>query len=519
MDFNFEKTFLGIELGSTRIKAVLIGENNSVLASGAFDWENEKDGIWWTYSLENVQKGLQGAYGELKAEVSKKFGVTLRRVGAIGISAMMHGYIALDENDRLLTPFRTWRNTATSESAAELSSLFGFNIPERWTVSHLRHAERSNEEHVQKISYLTTLAGYVHYVLTGKKVVGVGEASGIFPIDESTLYYDETMLEKFNDLSSLPFKLQDVLPAVLNAGENAGVLTQSGALYLDPSGDLEGGIALCPPEGDAGTGMTATNSVKPLTGNISAVTSVFAMIVLDKALKNYHREIDIVATPSGKNVAMVHCNTCTSDLDSWVKITGEVLKDNGVNLSKGELYEYFYSKALTADKDCAGLVTYNFYSGEPVLNLESGVPTLTRDPAKPFTYSNLANSLIYSAIASLRIGMDILTDDGIKVEKVTGHGGLFKDPSVTQKITASALGTPVAVMSSAGEGGAWGIAVLAKYMIEKEQDEKLEDYLQNKIFNDANVSVVDPDPETQSGFNAYLERYKKGIEIMKGVSQ
>lgn len=518
MNFETEKTFLGIELGSTRIKAVLIGENNEAIASGAFDWENEKDGIWWTYSLENVQKGLQKAYAELKADVKEKYDVTLKKVGAIGISAMMHGYIALDENDKLLTPFRTWRNTATSESAKELSELFGFNIPERWTITHLRHAVRNNEEHVGKIKYLTTLAGYVHYVLTGKKVVGVGEASGMFPVDEKTFYYDAVMLEKFNNLCALPFKVENVLPSVLNAGENAGYLTESGALYLDPTGELESDVPLCPPEGDAGTGMTATNSVKPLTGNISAGTSVFAMIVLDKALNEYHREIDMVATPSGKPVAMVHCNTCTSDLDSWVRLTDEVLRDNGVTLSKNDLYGYFYSKALLADKDCGGLVTYNFYSGEPVINLENGSPSLSRNPAKPLTYSNLANSLVYSAISTLRLGMDILTAEGIKVEKVTGHGGFFKNPVVTQKVTASALNTPVAVMKSAGEGGAWGVALLAKYMIEKQADEKLEDYLENRVFKNADISVVEPDKEISIGFESYLDEYKKGIEkIKRGV--
>ncbi|MDR1043435.1 MAG: ATPase, partial [Clostridiales Family XIII bacterium] len=465
------RTFLGIELGSTRIKSVLIGEDFAPLASGAHDWENRLENGIWTYSLDDVEKGIRASYAALADDVRRLYGEELRSVAGIGVSAMMHGYLVFDRADELLAPFRTWRNTTTGRAAAELTELFGFNIPLRWNVAHLYQAILDGEPHVPDIARITTLAGYVHKKLTDAFVIGVGDASGMFPIDSQICDYDEEMLDKFDKktglsvssgqagYSDIPWRIRDILPEVLTAGADAGALTPEGARWLDPSGTLEPGAPACPPEGDAGTGMVATGAVAERTGNVSAGTSVFAMIVLEEALSKVYPEIDMVTTPAGRPVAMVHCNNCTSDIDAWVRLFGESAALLGAKTDKSALYETLYGQALGGEDDCGGILTYNYISGEPITGFDEGRPLLLRSPDARFTFANLSRSLIFSSMATLKIGMDILTEnENVRIDRLLGHGGLFKAKGVAQSLMASALGTSVSVMETAGEGGAWGIA-------------------------------------------------------------
>lgn len=511
---------LGIELGSTRIKAVLIDENHKPIASGSHGWENRFENGVWTYHLDDVWAGLQDAYKNLKADVEEKYGVKLTKLKAMGFSAMMHGYLPFDKDGKQLAEFRTWRNTITEQSASELTELFKFNIPQRWSIAHLYQAMLNKEEHLPKIDFLTTLEGYVHWMLTGEKVIGIGEAAGMFPIDSTKNCYDKKMVEQFDALvieKGYSFKLLDILPKILLAGDNAGILTKEGALLLDPTGELECGCPLCPPEGDAGTGMVATNSVAAKTGNISAGTSIFGMIVLDKALSNVYTEIDIVTTPTGKPVAMVHCNTCTSDLDAYVKLFAEVLANSGVEVNKPALYDMLYAEALKGDADCNGIISFNYYSGEPVTDTAEGRPLLVRMPDTKFTLANFMRAQLYGTMATLRLGMNILFDnENVQIEKLLGHGGLFKTPVVGQKLMAGALNTPVAVMETAGEGGAWGIALLAAYMVNK-VNEPLEDYLENKVFAEYKASVIEPDKADADGFNEYIKRYESAVAVEKSA--
>ncbi len=510
------KTVLGIEFGSTRIKAVLIGEDHAPIASGSHDWENRYENGIWTYNLEDVWAGLQDSYRKLTREVSEKYDVPLRTLGAIGFSAMMHGYLAFDQDGKLLVPFRTWRNTITAKAAKKLTDLFQFNIPQRWSIAHLYQAILNKEPHVRDISHQTTLAGYVHWKLTGQKVLGVGEASGMFPIDSKTHDYNKRMLKLFNQqlkAKKLPWKLQDILPKVLMAGEPAGVLTEEGAKLLDPSGHLHAGIPLCPPEGDAGTGMVATNSVAVRTGNVSAGTSVFAMIVLEKPLSKLYPEIDMVTTPSGKPVAMVHSNNCTSDLNAWVDLFQEFTRALGVEMNESRLFEMLYQKGLTGDADCGGLLAYNYLSGEHLTHLEQGRPLFVRTPESRFTLSNFMRVHLFSALGALKIGLDIFEKEKVKIDQILGHGGFFKTKEVGQKIMAAAMNVPVSVMQTAGEGGAWGIALLASFMLHKAIDEPLEAYLANKVFAGEQGTTITPDPADVAGFATFMKRYKKGLVI------
>jgi sugar (pentulose or hexulose) kinase len=511
------KTVLGIEFGSTRIKAVLIGEDHTPIASGSYDWENRyEDGVW-TYSLEDVWTGLQESFRKLNKEVSENYNTPLQTIGAIGFSAMMHGYMAFDRNGNLLVPFRTWRTTTTAQAAEELTKRFQFNIPHRWSIAHLYQAMLNKEPHIKDISYQTTLSGYVHWKLTGQKVLGVGDASGMFPIDSKTNDYDASKIELFNkrlEAENIAWKLQDILPKVLAAGDAAGVLTEQGAKLLDPMGQLQTEIPLCPPEGDAGTGMVATNSVAERTGNVSAGTSVFAMIVLEKELSKLHPEIDMVTTPSGKPVAMAHSNTCTSDLNAWIGLFGEFVDALGVEIGQSKLFEMLYKKALTGDADGGGLLAYNYFSGEPITHLEEGRPLFVRTPESRFSLSNFMRTHLFSALATLKIGMDILfEEEHVRIDKVLGHGGFFKTEEVGQKIMAAAMNVPVSVMETAGEGGAWGIALLASYMLRKEEKEPLEAYLSNKVFAGVNSTTIAPDQEDVNGFTAFMGRYKEGLAI------
>jgi sugar (pentulose or hexulose) kinase len=514
------KTALGIELGSTRIKAVLIGEDHTPLASGSHEWENRHENGVWTYSIEDVWKGLQDSFRNLSNEVSEKYNVSLTTIGAIGFSAMMHGYMAFDQDGNLLVPFRTWRNTITGQAAEKLTDLFQFNIPQRWSIAHLYQAILNKESHVNDISHQTTLAGYVHWKLTGQKVLGVGEASGMFPIDSTTNDYDKHMLAQFNELltaEGISWRLEDILPKVLVAGDAAGTLTEEGAKLLDPSGQLKAGIPLCPPEGDAGTGMVATNSVAMRTGNVSAGTSVFAMIVLEKALSRLYPEIDMVTTPTGKPVAMVHSNNCTSDLNAWVDVFQEFTKVLGVEISESKLYEMLYQQGLRGDADGGRLLAYNYVSGEHITHLEEGRPLFVRTPESSFTLSNFMRTHLFSSLGALKIGMDILFEqEQVKIDQLLGHGGFFKTKEVGQRIMAGAMNVPVSVMETAGEGGAWGIALLASYMLHK-KDEPLEQYLSNRVFANEKGSTIAPDQKDVDGFAAFMDRYKKGLGIERAA--
>ncbi len=515
------KYAIGIEFGSTRIKAVLIGEDHMPIASGSHEWENRHENGVWTYNLEDVWTGLQESYLNLSNEVLEKYNTPLKTVGAIGFSAMMHGYMAFDKDGNLLVPFRTWRNTITGQASEQLTELFQFNIPQRWSIAHLHQAILNKEPHVKDISHLTTLAGYVHWKLTGQKVLGVGEASGMFPIDSKTNDYDERRIKLFNErlkAEKILWKLQDILPKVLVAGDAAGVLTEEGARLLDPTGGLHAGVPLCPPEGDAGTGMVATNSVAERTGNVSAGTSVFAMIVLEKALSKLYPEIDMVTTPAGRPVAMVHSNNCTSDLNAWVDIFQDFTRTLGVEMSESRLYETLYQKALTGDADGGGLLAYNYVSGEHITHLEEGRPLFVRTPESRFTLSNFMRVHLFSALGALKIGLDILFEqEHVKIDQVLGHGGFFKTKEVGQKIMAAAMNVPVSVMETAGEGGAWGIALLASFMLHKAENEPLEAYLSDKVFAGENGTTIAPDQEDVTGFMAFMERYKKGLVIERAA--
>lgn len=515
------KTTLGIELGSTRIKAVLIGEDHTPITSGSHEWENQFENGIWTYSLEAVWAGLQESYLNLCKEVSEKYNTPLQTVGAIGFSAMMHGYMAFGKDGNQLVPFRTWRNTMTEQAAEKLTNLFQFNIPQRWSIAHLYQAILNKEPHVKDISFLTTLAGYIHWKLTGKFVLGVGEASGMFPIDSRTNDYDQGMIELFNErlaAENIPWKLQDLLPKILFAGEPAGLLTEEGAKLLDPTGHLQAGIPLCPPEGDAQTGMVATNSVAERTGNVSAGTSVFAMIVLEKPLSKLYPEVDIVTTPTGKPVAMVHSNTCTSDINAWVSLFQEFTNVLGMEISQSRLFETLYQQALKGDADCGGLLAYNYFSGETLTHLDEGRPLFVRTSESRFTLPNFMRVHLFSALGALKIGLDILFEqEHVKVDQVLGHGGFFKTKQVGQKIMAAAMNVPVSVMETAGEGGAWGIAVLGAYMLFKSKDESLEAYLSNKVFAGEKGTMIGPDSRDVDGFAAFMERYKKGLSIERAA--
>ncbi len=506
---------LGIELGSSRIKAVLIDDKGNVIASGAHDWQNSLIDGYWTYSLENVWKGVQDAFSKVSKDYKDKTGEALNTVDAMGVSAMMHGYLPFDKSGNQLASFRTWRNTNTAKSAEFLTEELQFNIPERWSIAHLYQCVTENDTHTNEIDFMTTLAGYVHWQLTDEKVLGIGDASGMFPIDSETKDYDQKILDKTNVLlEKIGFtkKIEAVFPKVLVAGENAGSLTEKGAKLLDPSGNFKAGIPLCPPEGDAGTGMVATNSVAQKTGNVSAGTSIFAMIVLEKSLKKLHREIDMVTTPCASPVAMVHCNTCTSELDAWITMFDEIVKCTGSSFTKGQLYDMFYEKALEGDSDCDGIISYNYFAGEPITKVEKGVPLMLRRSDTKMTLSNFARSQIYGTMATLQIGMDILfNDEGVTLDVLLGHGGLFKTPKVGQKLMADALNIPVSVMTTASEGGPWGIALLAGYMLNKNENESLQEYLQQRIFSEFEGSTIKPTAKDVEGFERYIQNYKKGL--------
>ncbi|MBR2810023.1 MAG: FGGY-family carbohydrate kinase [Solobacterium sp.] len=510
---NLTKTVLGIELGSTRIKAVLIDENHTPIAGGGYEWENQfADGIW-TYALSAAHAGLQACFAALKHDVKEKYGMELSTVGAIGISGMMHGYLPFDKDGNQLCEFRTWRNTITGKAAEELTALFSFNIPQRWSIAHLYQAILNREEHVKDIAYLTTLAGYIHWRLSGEKVMGIGEASGMFPIDSSTLDYDETMMQKFQALTGI--SLRTILPRVLAAGEQAGTLTEEGALFLDPSGVLQAGIPIAPCEGDAGTGMTATNSVRCHTGNVSAGTSDFAMLVTDRQL-GVHREIDMVTTPDGLPVAMVHCNNCTSDINAWVNLFYEFCDLMGIQADRGELFTKLFRIALEGDTDGGGLLSYNYYAGESITDLNEGRPVFARMPNARMTLANFMRTHLLSALATLKIGMDILTrTEHVEVEKLYGHGGFFKTPEVGQRMLSAAVSAPVSVMETAGEGGPYGMALAAAYMLWKQEGESLADYLDSKVFARAKSSTLMADPADVAGFNVFLTRYKKALPLEK----
>ena len=514
------KTALGIEFGSTRIKAVLVDDTNKPIAQGDHEWENRLENGVWTYTLDDIWTGIQDCYAKLKEDVKAQYGVTLTNIGAIGISAMMHGYMAFDADKNLLAQFRTWRNAMTADAAAQLSELFKFNIPQRWSIAHLYQAILNGESHVPSIKYQTTLAGYVHWMLSGSFVLGVGEASGMFPIDSKTRDYNKDMLEKFNAISSVKsagIVAENILPKVLVAGENAGTLTDEGAKLLDPAGDLKGGIPMCPPEGDVGTGMVATNSITKRTGNVSAGTSVFLMVILEKPLENAYPEIDIVTTPCGDDAAMVHVNTCTSDLNAWVNIFREFADLTGTEISTGDLYGKLYTKALEGDKDCGGLLSYNYFSGENITDMAEGRPLFVRTPDAKFNLANMMRTHLYSSMATLKLGMDILAKENVKIDKMFGHGGLFKTKDVGQSFMAAALNSPVSLMETAGEGGAWGIAVLASYMVTKAEGEALTDFLNNKVFAGGDVYTLEPKKDDVDGFNAFAEKYKAGLAIERAA--
>ena len=510
------RAVLGIELGSTRIKAVLIDDENLPIAEGGYAWENTLLGNIWTYSLDDAWKGLRGCYTDLRNNVIEKYGVEITKLAAIGISGMMHGYLAFNADGKLLVPFRTWRNTITEEAADKLFELFNYNIPQRWSIAHLYQAMLNKEPHVSEIDYVCTLSAYIHWKLTGRKVVGVDDASGMFPIDPATRDYDAVMVEKFNKLveeAGFSWRMPTVFPECLCAGDDAGCLTAEGVKLLDESGTLEAGIPMCPPEGDAGTGMAATNSTAQRTGNVSAGTSIFGSIVLEGNLSRPYREIDMVMTPSGDLCAMAHCNTCTSDLNAWVNIFDEFLKAMGIEEDKGKLFGVLYNKALEGEKDCGGLLDYNYISGEAVTHQAEGRPLFVRTPEARFNLANFMRVHLYASLSVLKIGMDLLLKgEGVKAEKMFGHGGLFKTEGVAQSILAAAINTPVTVMTTAGEGGAWGIALLASYLINK-GDMTLSDWLNEKVFGADAGKTIEPDPEDVRGFDEYIAKYIKGLEI------
>jgi len=516
------KTYLGIEFGSTRIKGVLIDETFSPVASGAYDWDNRFENGYWTYSADDFMAGMQGCFASLAADVLEKFGQPLDTVAAIGISGMMHGYLAFDKDDNLLVPFRTWRNTTTAEAANELSALMNFTIPQRWSVSHLYQAILSGEDHVENVDHITTLAGYIHYLLTGRREVGVGEASGIFPIDSAAGTYDADMIAKLSEKLKEHGFAKDILtvfPAVRNAGDTGAVLTEAGAKLLDPTGTLKAGIPLCPPEGDAGTGMTATNSVRPRTGNVSAGTSIFSMLVLDKSLSAAYPEIDMVTTPDGAPVAMVHCNNCCAEIDAWAKVFGEFAALSGHPMDKSDVYATLYNNALAGDADCGGVVSYNFLSAEPVIGIADGVPMYFRTIGSNMNLANFFRAQICTAIAALKIGNDLLFEnEHVTADKFFGHGGLFKCEGVAQQILADAFDTSISVMKTAGEGGAWGMALLAAYMMKK-NGKSLPDFLDDCVFGGMEVKTLAPTESGREGFAKYIDNYKAGIRTALNMQE
>lgn len=515
------RAVLGIEFGSTRIKAVLVDENNQPIASGAHDWENRLENGIWTYSLEDIWSGLQDCYRKLAEDVQAQYGEKLTKLGAIGFSAMMHGYMAFNGKDELMVPFRTWRNTITEEASNKLTELFRYHIPQRWTIAHLYQAILNGEEHVADLRFVITLAGYIHWKLTGEKIVGVGEASGMFPIDIATGQFNEKMIAQFNEAvadKGYAWKVQDILPAVYTAGQQAGALTAEGAKLLDPTGTLEAGVPFCPAEGDAGTGMAATNSVARRTGNVSAGTSVFGMIVLEKELSKVYDAIDLVTTPDGSLVAMVHCNNCTSDLNAWVNLFREYSELMGHKVDMNELYGSLYRKALEGDDDCGGLLAYNYFSGEHVTGFNEGRPLFVRTPDAKFDLANFMRVHLFTSLGALKTGFDILfREEDVQVDEILGHGGLFKTKGVGQSILAAAMNAPVSVMETAGEGGAWGIALLAAYMIGKGEGETLDAYLNNRIFAGEKGTTMNPDPEDVAGFDKFIELYRAGLPIERAA--
>lgn len=515
------KAVLGLEFGSTRIKAVLIDEAHTPIASGDHEWENRLENGIWTYSLEDVWNGLRDSYKNLAKDVEEKYGTKLKKIGAIGFSAMMHGYMAFDKEDKLLVPFRTWRNGITGQAAEALTELFQYNIPQRWSIAHLYQAILNEEEHVKDVAYFTTLAGYIHWRLTGQKVLGVGDASGMFPINPDTKDFDAGMVEKFDELvadKGFPWKLKEILPKVLVAGEDAGTLTEEGARLLDESGILEAGIPICAPEGDAGTGMAATNSVKKRTGNVSAGTSIFAMIVLERELKKVYPEIDLVTTPDGSLVGMVHANNCTSDLNAWVGLFREFADGFGIDVDMNKLFGFLYNKALEGDADCGGLLSYGYLSGENITGVEEGRPLFVRSPESKFNLANFMRVHLFTALGALKVGMDILLkEEQVEIDEILGHGGLFKTKGVGQGFLAAAINTPVSVMETAGEGGPWGMALLASYMLNKEEGESLADYLSNKVFAGNKGTKMEPKKEDAEGFEVFARRYVKGVAIEKAA--
>jgi len=516
---NMQRT-LGIELGSTRIKAVIVDEAFRPLASGSHEWQNKLvDGVW-TYSLADVWAGIQDCYGKLKASYVRQYGEK-PVVDAIGVSAMMHGYLVFDSGWNQLAPFRTWRNTMTEQAAEQLSKLFDFNIPQRWSVAHLYQAMLNGEEHLKDIAHLTTLAGYVHFSLTGKNVLGVGEASGMFPIDSEKNDFNESMIKLFEERMTgypCPKGLREKLPTVLVAGQQAGELTEEGAKRIDPSGDLKAGIPLCPPEGDAGTGMVATNSVAKRTGNVSAGTSIFAMVVLEKQLSRMYTEIDMVTTPAGQPVAMVHCNNFTSDIDAWMRLFKEVLGAFGIEKDNDAFYGTLYRKAMEKGAESAGMVSYNYFAGEPITATEEGRPLFARLPDSHFSLANFMRTILFSALGTLKLGMDILTQrERVTLDMITGHGGFFKTKGVGQNLMSSALGVPVTVLDSAGEGGAWGIALLAAYLLNKKDGDTLERFLDEQVFQSSKGTVVQPDQRESESFAKFMEQYQAGLAVERAA--
>ena len=514
------ETVLGIEFGSTRIKSILIGEDYNPLASGGFEWENSlTDGIW-TYPLEQIREGLQVCYSNLARDVRDRYGVNLSRIRALGVSAMMHGYMVFDRAGNQLTPFRTWRNNITGPASAELTDLFNYPIPQRWSIAHIYQAVLDHEDHVKDIAFMTTLAGYIHWKLTGRKVVGIGDASGMFPIDLKTKDFNMNLCTLFDTHikdRNFGWQLKEILPEVLSAGEEGGVLTEEGALLLSPSGTLNAGVPVCPPEGDAGTGMAATNSVAVRTGNVSAGTSVFAMIVLEKELKKAHHEVDLVTTPDGNLVGMAHSNNCSSDYDAWINLFGEAMEVLGKEVSKPVLYDTLLRQALKGDPDGGGLLSYGYVSGEHITGFTEGRPLFVRSSEGRFNLPNFMRTHLFTSLCALRTGLNVLFyEEGVRVDEIKGHGGFFKSPEVGQKIMAAATGIPVSTLKTAGEGGAWGMALLAAFMIRKDKNLTLPDFLSH-VFEGSIQEAVTPDPEDVKGFEKFFERYHKGLAIEKAA--